>query len=297
MEIFEGQDLLKFSEQFVDDDSCKKYLSDIKWESGYNCVKCGHSACQIRANYSRTCNICSHTESPTANTLFHKVKFGIRKAFFICFEMATSTQSLSASYMSKRYSIRASTARLFMHKVREAMKSSERFPMTGQVQVDEFVIGGKERGKVGRSYSSKKKKVVCAVELTEKEQVKRIYAMQIDNYSSKELCKIFERHICPKAMITTDEWKGYRPIAKDYNIEQRPSKKGENFPILHIMIHKIKTWIRTTYSWVSHHHINRYLDEFSFRINRSQNKKSIFDKLIRRMVKADNIYHNQIVCT
>ena len=35
-----------------------------------------------------------------------------------------------------------------MHKVREAMKSSEQHPMQGTVHVDEFVIGGKENGKI-----------------------------------------------------------------------------------------------------------------------------------------------------
>ena len=85
MEIFRGQDLLEFSERFSSDDNCLEYLSQIKWEQGYVCIKCGHPKSQVRKNHSRTCNACSHTESPTANTLFHKVKFGIRKAFFICF--------------------------------------------------------------------------------------------------------------------------------------------------------------------------------------------------------------------
>lgn len=88
--------------------------------------------------------LCSDTESPTAGGLFHKVKFGLRKAFFICFEMSSTSKGLSAFQISERYSIRQSTARLFMHKVREAMKSSEKHPMKGDVQTDEFIVGGKE---------------------------------------------------------------------------------------------------------------------------------------------------------
>ena len=61
------------------------------------------------------------------------------------------------------------------------------------------------------------------------------------------------------------------------------------------MIHQIKSWIRTTYSWVSGKHINRYFDEFCFRINRSQNKATIFNKLIERMVISDKIYQAQII--
>lgn len=54
---------------------------------------------QIRKDFSHTCNICSHQELSTSNTLFHNVKFGVRIAFFILFEMSTSAKSLCASYV------------------------------------------------------------------------------------------------------------------------------------------------------------------------------------------------------
>lgn len=277
MDIFKGQNIIEFSERFNSDVKCKEYLANIKWKDGFVCRKCNHTASQIRKDFSRTCNKCSDTESPTAKTLFHKVKFGLQKAFHICFEMSTSTKSLSASYIAVRLSITEKTARLFMHKVREAMKSSEQNFMDGNIQVDEFVVGGKEEGKVGRSYDSKKKKVIIALQLTDYGNVRRIYSMKIDNFSSKELKKIFDKHIDKKAEITTDLWKGYRPIAAQYNINQIESNNGKNFKILHIMIHKIKSWLRATYSWVSEHNINRYLNEFCYRINRSQSKQTIFN--------------------
>ena len=33
--------------------------------------KCGHKKYQVRKDFSRTCNICEDTESPTAGTLFY----------------------------------------------------------------------------------------------------------------------------------------------------------------------------------------------------------------------------------
>lgn len=296
MDLFKGQNLIEFTERFKTDEDCIKYLADIKWQEGFACVKCGHPGSQIRANSSRTCNKCSHTESATANTLFHKVKFGVRKAFFICFEMATSTKSLSASYIAVRFGVTEKTARFFMHKVREAMKSSENHPMDGTVHVDEFVVGGKEKGKVGRSYDAKKKKVVCAVELTDKGKVKRMYSMKIDNYSAKELEQIFEKHISEQATVVTDKWKGYRPLMSQYSITQVESNYGLNFKALHTMIHQVKSWIRTTYSWVSAFNIDRYLNEFCYRINRSLMKEDIFNNLIRRMVTAEKMYHEKLIC-
>ena len=295
MDVFRGQNLLEFSARFKTDEDCKEYLALMKSGMGYKCLRCNHTACQVRKDFARQCNICHHIESTTANTLFHKVKFGVRKAFFICFEMSTSTKSLSASYMGVRYGVTEKTARFFMLKVREAMGSSGNNPMDGNVHVDEFVLGGRDKGKTGRSYDSKKKKAVTAVQLTKDGKVKRMYAMKIDNFSAQSLQYIFINHISREAKVTTDKWKGYRPISKVYNITQIPSNNGLNFKALHTMIHQVKSWIRTTYSWVSDENLNRYFNEFCFRINRSQSKSTIFNNLITKMVKGDKIYQTQLI--
>jgi len=176
------------------------------------------------------------------------------------------------------------------------MKSSESQPMDGTVRVDEFVIGGKDPGKPGRSYDSRKKKAVCAVQLTEDGKVKRMYIKKIKNFSSKSLIDIFDRYISKEAKVETDEWKGYEPIVKvhGYNIKQKPSGGGLNFKALHTMIHQVKSWIRTVHSWVSEKHINRYFDEFCYRINRSQTKETIFHNLIKRMVNGGILYRRSL---
>lgn len=194
MNIFKGQNLLEFTERFKTDLDSKEYLGQIKWKNGYSCRKCGNRSYQVRKNFSRTCNSCSDTESPTANTIFHRVRFGVRTAFFICFEMATTTRSLSATQMGVRYGITEKTARLFMLKVREAMSSSENHPMDGNVQVDEFVLGGYEQGKIGRSYNAKKKKAITAVEFTDDGKVKRMYALNIKDFSARSLQYMFIKH-------------------------------------------------------------------------------------------------------
>jgi transposase-like protein len=142
-----------------------------------------------------------------------------------------------------------------------------------------------------------KKKVVTAIELTDNGKVKRMYAMSIKDYSSKQLANIFEKHIDINAKITTDLWRGYRPLSeKSYKINQIKSNSGMNFKALHTMIHQLKSWLRTTFSWVSKFNIDRYLNEFCYRINRSQSKVNIFNNLIIRMVKSDKVYQTEIVC-
>jgi predicted RNA-binding Zn-ribbon protein involved in translation (DUF1610 family)/transposase-like protein len=291
---FTGQDILSFIEELPNDESCKAYLAKIKWQDGFTCSKCGHTKGCKKAGYTYHCYSCHHVESATANTLFHKVKFGLQKAFCIVFEMSTSSKSISSIQMGKRFSIRQGTAWYFMQKIRRAMASSQKYPLSKLVHVDEFTVGGKEEGKQGRSYDTKKKKAVIAVELTDNNKVKRVYIKGIKDYSAKSLTPIFEEHISTSAKIVTDKWRGYEPLKEIYNIEQKYSNNGKNFKQLHIVIMQVKSWLRAIPTHVSKWHIQAYFDEFCFRINRSQFQQSIFHKTIQRMVIAKPIYQNQI---
>ena len=94
MEKFEGQNILDFMETFPDDDACKAYLANLKWQDGFKCSKCGHTKGCLRGDHGYFCYSCHHVESATAGTLFHKVKFGVRKAFCIAFEMATLSKGI-----------------------------------------------------------------------------------------------------------------------------------------------------------------------------------------------------------
>lgn len=294
--IFKGENLLEFTDTFNDDKACLAYLSDLKWSDGFKCSKCGHDRYTVRKkNLARDCNRCHHIESPTVNTLFHRVRFGLRKAFSIVFEMSATSKGLSSLQVAKRFSISPTTAWTFMHKVRRAMQSSHQQAMVGEVHVDEFVYGGKENLKPGRSYDTKKKKIVVAVELTDNGTVKRVYFNKIKDYSSKSLQVIFDKHISEQADIKTDKRAGYKPISKDYNITQELSDKGNGMQQLHTIIHQVKSWLRSTYSWMHKDHIESYLSEYSFRINRSIYKETIFHKLIERMVNAKPYSYQDII--
>ena len=88
-----------------------------------------------------------------------------------------------------------------MHKVRKVTKSRAHHPMKGSIHVDEFVIGGKETGKVGCGYYSTKKRVETALELKDTRKIKRRYAVKIDNFLSKELEKLFDIHIAEQPLL------------------------------------------------------------------------------------------------
>ena len=145
--------LFEFRDIFPDADSCLAYLAKLKWPDGFNCRKCGHGkSCEGMSPHSRQCTRCNYTESPTANTLFHKVKFDLLKAFYIVYFVSTNKKGITSTELSRKLSLRQKTCWSFKRKVMKAMKSSGNHPMTGTVEVDETVMGGQEEGfVVGRT--------------------------------------------------------------------------------------------------------------------------------------------------
>ena len=61
------------------------------------------------------------------------------------------------------------------------------------------------------------------------------------------------------------------------------------------MIHQVKSWLTDTFFCVHKEHIQKYLDEFSYRINRSIYKEKIFDLLINRMMNTQKVLYQDII--
>lgn len=290
---FKSMSLFEFQNKFPDKDSCLSYLADLKWSEEYKCPKCEHSHyCAGSTPYSRQCTRCRYVESPTAGTLFHKVKFDLVKAFWIVYFVSTNKKGITSTELSRKLNLRQKTCWSFKRKVMKAMKSSQEHPIAGKAEVDETVFGQQEEGVRGRK-NAQKKLVVVGIEKKGK-GVSRLYARVIPRADAASLGSFMKDYIHPDAEVTTDQWTGYNPITRDFpNMIRIPSgKKGNNFPELHRTIMMLKAWLRGI-----HHHVNDlqdYLDEYCYRFNRSFMKGEIFDNLMLRMVKTSPCFIKNI---
>jgi hypothetical protein len=281
---FTGVNSIKFNQYFKTGEDCLKYIADIKWEQGYKCRRCGNEK-YIKGGklYNRRCLKCKHDESPTAGTMFDKVKFSLLVAFHIVFKIATKKKGMSTLELSREFELRQKTCWGFKWKIQKAMQSSLQNPLEGLVHVDEFWVGGPEEQKRGRSLGSKKL-VVVALEVTQ-DGVGRAYAGIIEQASSKELGGFLKKYISKEARIITDKWRGYTPLKEQYSkLEQIATDDGKNFKDIHIHIMNVKGWLRGIHHHCSKEHMQGYLDEYHYRYNRRNNMGVIFDLLIKKMV-------------
>jgi len=205
----------------------------------------------------------------------------------MCYVISMSKKGISTLELSQKFGLTQKTCWFFKRKMQQAMHSSNEYLLDGLVEVDEFVVGGPEPGKPGRS-KGKKKLVVLAIEIRinkhQEPTLERTYARLTQAASAEEFQPLFDEYISLGATINTDEWSCYLPLAKTFELEQLPSNRGKNFPLLHAHIMNLKSRIRGIHHHVSRKHIQAYLHEFHFRFNRRAFLNSIFFKLINRVV-------------
>ncbi len=120
-------DFQEFSLMYPDDNSCLKFLADIKWQHGYACSRCSHTNYgDGRTPFSRRCTRCGYDESATAYTLLQNTRLPINKAFYMIFLVYASKGNISSHKLSSALNIRQSTCWAYSRKIKKAMKEKHK---------------------------------------------------------------------------------------------------------------------------------------------------------------------------
>jgi two-component system, sensor histidine kinase LadS len=118
-----NMDYSEFRKIFSDELTCLRYLEQQKWENGFTCKKCSHDKYHPgKDGFDRRCTKCGYTESPTAYTIFHGVKFPLEKAFYILHLVITERNDLTVDEISQMLELRRNTCWAFKDKVNKIIK-------------------------------------------------------------------------------------------------------------------------------------------------------------------------------
>ena len=104
------------------------------------------------------------------------------------------------------------TAWSWLHKMGRAMVRPGRSLLSGRVEVDETLIGGKEHGgKRGRG-AGRKSIVVIAIEVHEPMGFGRVRMQRIPDVSGDNLVPFVRSSVAPGSNVLTDSWGGYNAL-------------------------------------------------------------------------------------
>jgi len=293
--------ILEFQRRFGTEEACREYLFASRWPEGFVCPGCG--ARDVGGETRRhlwICTACARQTSITAGTVMHKTRLPLRTWFWATYLVSTFQPGISAKQLQRQLGIGChETAWAMLHKLRGAMVAPERELLKGEVEIDEFFVGGPEEGLKGGRQRGKKTLCGVAIEVRGRGSG-RVRLAVLTDASGPSLLAFAKATTENGAIVHTDGWLSYNGLAKrGYDHRRRPQTAAvpgdQLLPRAHRAISNLKAWMHGTHRGVSDAHLQVYLDEYVFRHNRRHTPMASFQTLLGLGLAHNPITYRQII--
>lgn len=289
---------------FRDEAGCRAYLRRLRWPDGFVCRSCGEQAEPWEtARGALVCRSCGAESSLTAGTLFQDTRKPLRLWFLAMWFVTSQKNGVSALGLQRVLGLGSyETAWTWLHKLRRAMVRPGRDLLTGEVEIDETIIGGPEEGRKGHGIKDKALVVIAAEKRGR--AIGRIRMQRIEEASAVTLMAFIRETVAPGTAIHTDGWKGYNGLkAVGYPhrvsvISTSTEQAHELMPRVHNVASLLKRWLMgTLQGGMQKRHLDHYLDEFTFRFNRrtSRARGLLFHRLAQHAIDLQPVPYRDII--
>lgn len=258
--------LAEFLGAFPDEKACRLYFEAIRFADGDFCPHCGHDQIMRFKDAKRyRCHSCRKDFTIKTGTIFGESKIPLKKWFIAIYLLTTRKKGISSIELATQVGVTQKTAWFMDMRIRESLQQGKG-KLKGIVQVDETYVGGKHLRKDG----FRKKTPVMGMT----EQGGKVKAFQIEERAQHIILGHIMKHVDQKAFIMSDEAKVYKKLAKT-NYQHGSVKHGKkHWKHGDVTTNSIESfWAlfkRTyhgTYHSMSKKHLQRYINEVTFRFN------------------------------
>lgn len=237
------------------------------------------------------CKLCRKEISMTTGTIFHRSHLPLRVWFRAIWWVTNQKSGVSALGLQRLLGLGSyRTAWTCLHKLRRAMVRPGRELLSGQVEVDETLIGGRRKG---GSQRTAKEIVIIATEVRGA-GMGRLRLQRIPDTTKETLGRFMAATIEPGSEIITDGYKSYRTL-KDKGfrhwgvseVGRGREAPGAILPRAHRVASLLKRWLLGAHQGrSSKKQLDHYLEEFAFRFNRrsSEHRGMLFFRLVQQSV-------------
>ena len=273
-----------FFKRFPDDDSCLNHLMKIRHGFELDCPKCSKHGkfSRIRKQPAFQCAWCGHHIHPMAGTPFHRSRTPLQKWFYAMYLFTSSRHGVPAKELQRQLGVTYKCAWRMGHEIRKYMAEIDGDDgLSGHVEVDETMIGGKRPGKRGRGAAGKT--VVFGMLERKGDVMTRV----VPDVKGRTLHPIIKDKIAKGSVISSDELATYKALGRKGYAHGTVKHGVEEWVrgIHHVnglegFWSQIKRSIRGTHIHVSKQHMSKYLGEFEYRYNMRGNPEFMFSRLL-----------------
>lgn len=282
--------LIEFMQMYPSEEDCRQAIFEHRWPQGFSCRRCGHEhAWYLRGRGLYECASCHYQSSLTAGTVLSCTRTDLRKWLLAIWLLASTKKAPSAAELSRQLGVTRKTAWLMRCKITHAMARRQGEPLLrGIVELDEGFIGGKGSGPESRGRRQPDKTLIAmAAGHTPGGGLGRADLRVIDTASAASLSGAALATIAPGSVVKTDGWAGYVGLrdagyAHLARTMSTAADVDEWLPFSHLVLANFKRWTLDIFHGVSPRHLQAYLDEYCYRLNRRDKREDIFRRLLNR---------------
>ena len=219
--------LIDFQKTFSTELKCIKYLEKLRWGGKPTCFDCKKT--EKVYSYARLgvyhCGNCKKEFRIRKHTIFEDSPLPLVKWFMAFYLEISSSRGISSCQLAKEIGTTQKTAWFVLSRVRYALKNNTIEKMTGDVEVDETYVGGKETNKHTTNLPRKKGMTSKMTVIGVLERKKQLAMQYVNKANIKNIKPIFDKYIeLEEAKLYTDE----SPLYKGYKREAVNHSKGEH---------------------------------------------------------------------
>lgn len=297
----EAIDLCKLIEQFGSEERCREYLEQLRWPDAKSCLKCkSEKIYPILGRNQYVCDSCTYQFSVTVDTIFHDTHLPLWKWFLATYLLCESRKGMSANQIKRTLGISYKTAWYLCHRIRAAMKETERPMLDGTVEVDETYIGGKQHTYSKAGYGDSNKQIVIGI----RQRGGDLRFFHAHDVKSGTLAKYIRENISEDVdVIMTDELNAYPGAMKsiDMTAKHKTIKHKAKVYVdgdihtntVESAFSLLKRGIVGTWHRVSAKHLAAYLDEMTWRFNNRKNP-FLFRDTIKKLIASENLEYKEL---